>query len=526
MTIGSLGRRVKNFIQSFVTRRELWLLPLMGWATVVAWSYHEHSEDIAQQNLTTALEGARNMFRMVMLTRQWNAEHGGVYVEVSPRTPPNPHLKVPHRDVTTTDGRRLTLVNPAYMTRQIAEIAHKDNGVTFHITSLRPIRPANAPDYWEQNALRAFEEGKKEAQAILPDTSGQLFRYMAPLLVSEACMPCHRSQGYRVGDVRGGISVSIPFAAFAAASDGLRLQTRISHFSAFALLAAISCSLLELLRRRWRQLDDKIAELETTRNELLQNEKMASLGRMVAGFAHEINTPVGVAVGAVSHNDHTLDTIEHLLEGEDVSEQALRNHLAELRASGALAQRNLRRAATLVQSFKRSAVDQSSEQQRRFDLHQTIDDVLQSLHNELKRKPIAVEVRCASRLMLDGIPGLIEQVLTNLVVNSIQHGFADGTRPGTITITVTVDPAEHLHLCYEDDGTGMDETARARVFEPFFTTRRGQGGSGLGLFICYTIVTARLGGTIHCTSAMGQGCRFDIVFPITRAHTNATWETA
>ena len=134
----------------FLRQRPWWLIPLAGWGFAVGFSMLSHVEEMRRHTLEVATEGARNMFGMVVLARAWNAEHGGVYVPVSDKAQPNPYLEHPRRDVTTTDGRKLTLVNPAYMTRLIAELAEKTGGTVFHITSLNPIRPKNTPDPWER----------------------------------------------------------------------------------------------------------------------------------------------------------------------------------------------------------------------------------------------------------------------------------------------------------------------------------------------------------------------------------------
>ena len=153
---------------------------------------------------------ARAFFQEIILSRKWNSTHGGVYVPVTPENLPNPYLKDPNRDVTTIDGLRLTKINPAYMTRQVSELAQTDNrNVQFHITSLKPIRPENTPTDWEEKWLVSFENGMKEQGVIVKQNDFLLFRYMAPLVVTPECMKCHARQGYKVGDIRGGISVSI-----------------------------------------------------------------------------------------------------------------------------------------------------------------------------------------------------------------------------------------------------------------------------------------------------------------------------
>ena len=153
---------------------------------------------------------ARAFFQEIVTTRSWNARHGGVYVPVTSETQPNPYLKVPNRDLVAKNGMKLTKINPAFMTRQIAEIASQKRMVIFHITSTKPIRPGNAPDQWEISALEGFRKGSKESSELMEDGSGKsIFRYMAPLWVEKSCLKCHAVQGYQDGDLRGGISVTI-----------------------------------------------------------------------------------------------------------------------------------------------------------------------------------------------------------------------------------------------------------------------------------------------------------------------------
>ncbi len=485
---------------------------LVVWAVTVGLALKLRIDDIRAQSLLVATEGARNMFRMVVLTRKWNAGHGGVYVPVTPENQPNPYLEHPNRDVVTRDGVQMTLVNPAYMTRLIAERSELESGAVFRLTSLKTIRPQNAPDEWESVALLSFDKGSKEMIGIVASEKGKQLRFMAPLMVEKACLQCHAKLGYKIGDIRGGVSVSQRYEPIELAIQISIRQSMMSFGGIFFIVAVVGWGLLELLRRRWHDLAGKIRELEETREELVQSEKLASLGRMVAGFAHEINTPVGVAVGAVSYSAETLDRIDKMLANEEVDEHELRAELDELRHGGTLALSNLTRAANLVQSFKRTSIDQASEQVRDFAVKELINDVLFSLHNVLKRLPLNIEVSCPDDLHLDGIPGLLNQVLNNLVMNAVQHAFEDVTRQGTIVIDVFVEDG-HVRIVFADDGIGMTSDQLARIFEPFYTTKRGNGGSGLGLYICYEIVTVRLGGTINCESEPGAGCRFVIDFP-------------
>ncbi len=190
--------------------RRLLLLALCAWSVAVAavtvWTiYEEH-----QQTNSLALLQGRSFFQEILVTRYWNAFHGGVYVPVDDTTQPNPYLDDPKRDVVTLDGTRLTKINPAYMTRQIAEMAAPHGRIQFHLTSRNPIRPGNRPDAWEAQALEHFERGAKEFSGWTHDGRENDYRYMAPLFVEKPCLTCHARQGYALGDLRGGISVTIP----------------------------------------------------------------------------------------------------------------------------------------------------------------------------------------------------------------------------------------------------------------------------------------------------------------------------
>ena len=202
--------------------------------------------------LALARERGATLFALVETTREWNARHGGVYVLVSDEGQPNPYLEHPARDIDSADGRRLTMVNPAYMTRQIAELAEAKQGVRVRITSLSPIRPGNAPDPWEREALRRFERGEAEVLELVAAGDTQTHRYMAPLLVVPACLQCHGNQGYEVGDVRGGISVTMPAQALIAMRDTQRLRTGAMHLLAFLISAGLIHGLLLVNRRHLR----------------------------------------------------------------------------------------------------------------------------------------------------------------------------------------------------------------------------------------------------------------------------------
>ena len=210
-----------------------------------------------------ALDTARSFFQVTVATRAWNAQHGGVYVPVTDQFPPNPYLEDPRRDVQTTDGLSLTKVNPAYMTRLLGGILEECSGVRIHITSLRPLRPENGPDAWEGASLRAFDAGETEAHAVVDSGASPSYRYMAPLRTEAACLGCHGKHGYREGDVRGGISVSLPYGPYQAVEAAHTRLTSVAHGSFLAVVLGLVAALGTRLARSLRAVDAARAQVRT-----------------------------------------------------------------------------------------------------------------------------------------------------------------------------------------------------------------------------------------------------------------------
>jgi signal transduction histidine kinase len=251
-------------------------------------------------------------------------------------------------------------------------------------------------------------------------------------------------------------------------------------------------------------------QVRDAQSQLVEAEKMAALGALVAGVAHEINTPLGIGVTAASHLARVFDDIDAAAQ-PDAPPGRLAGLLPAARRCVDLVLRNLERADQLVKSFKQIAIDQTDEAPRRIRVRDYLDEVLTSLQPVLKRRPLRIEVACDPSLEWQTYAGAIYQILMNLVINSATHGFGPD-EPGVLRIAVTAQD-DQVRLDYRDDGCGMSEEVRNRVFEPFFTTRRGSGGSGLGMHICYNLVTQRLRGSIRCDSAPGQGVHFELRLP-------------
>lgn len=263
-----------------------------------------------------------------------------------------------------------------------------------------------------------------------------------------------------------------------------------------------------------RDISDRIhAEHETSlaRDQLIEAEKMASLGGLVAGVAHEINTPVGIGVTAASHLRERYLILKQEYDSGALRKPSLESFMDTCAEATRILESNLQRASVLIHSFKQIAVDQSSGDKRRFNVREYLDELILSMHPELKKTKLTVEQDCEDELWIDSYPGAISQILTNLIMNSIIHAY-DPPAKGTLLISFS-EREEHYELVYTDDGKGIEDSARQQIFEPFFTTRRGQGSSGLGLHICYNLVKQTLAGHIECDSGIDEGTRFTMVLP-------------
>ena len=270
-------------------------------------------------------------------------------------------------------------------------------------------------------------------------------------------------------------------------------------------------SLEERVSDRTRDLEQALEQLMRAQKEMVESEKLASLGRIVAGVAHELNTPIGNAMTVAST---ISDGLRPLIE-EYKAGNVRRSTLAAVAGSDtgiSILLRNLERAAHMIGNFKQVAVDQTSEQRRPFDLATVTTEVLSTITPAIRKAGNTLTTHLAPDLMCDSFPGPYGQVLTNLVMNCVLHAFPQG-RPGTIVITTEAVDAHSVRLRVDDDGQGMSEEVRQKVFDPFFTTRMGTGGTGLGMNIVQGFVTRVLGGSIRVDSAPGKGAHFVIEFP-------------
>ncbi|MBB5187221.1 signal transduction histidine kinase [Zhongshania antarctica] len=261
-----------------------------------------------------------------------------------------------------------------------------------------------------------------------------------------------------------------------------------------------------------RELSGTLQRLKQTQQQLINTEKMASLGALVAGVAHEINTPIGVGVTAASTLQANTENAKARYDQGDLTQSALRLYWEQTVSATQMILGNLERAAGLIQSFKRVAVDQSNSEIRRFNLGEYLGEVMHSLYPQVRKAGLNYALECDEELIVRSYPGAISQIVTNLVMNAISHAYPNG-EAGNLTLKVWASETGEISLQFNDDGRGIPAEHLARVCDPFFTTKRGSGGSGLGLHIVYNLVTQQLCGRIKIDSEVGKGSCISLFFP-------------
>lgn len=277
-------------------------------------------------------------------------------------------------------------------------------------------------------------------------------------------------------------------------------------------LQRANAELEQRVQERTAELTRSMENLRQAQQQLVQSEKLAALGSLVAGVAHEINTPVGIGVTAASFLNEKVRDMDELFQSGNMRRSDMSAFLASAQESSGMVLANLQRAADLISSFKMVAVDQASAKRRSFRLKETLEEQMATLRHLLKGKPVQIEMDLAEGVEMDSYPGTLAQVFTNLLNNAVLHAF-EGRTGGVIHLQARALDPEMVEIRFSDDGRGIPPEHLGRIFDPFFTTKFGQGGSGLGLNIVHNVVTGLLGGRIEVHSRAGEGTVFVLVLP-------------
>ena len=351
-----------------------------------------------------------------------------------------------------------------------------------------------------------------------PATSEFRDGYLVPLGVTSMLDVPIRHHGRMIGIIcaehtgptRQWTTDEVTFAGGLADLVGRAINAR-AHQQAREELAALNEALEARVVARPAELAAALDTLRQTQDDLIQSEKLASLGSMVAGVAHELNTPIGNAVTVSSTLAERAAELRSLLESPSIRRSELVQGLTGVVEMAGLVDRSVNRAAALIASFKQVAMDQVSERRRSFDLREVVEENLAALRPSLRHKQVTIHNHVPAGLQCDSFPGPLGQVLTNLVQNAVLHGFA-ARDEGDIEVRAKSD-GRMVEFVVADNGEGMDTATAVRVFEPFFTTKLGKGGSGLGLAICHRLVTTILAGDIRVVATPGAGAQFIVRFP-------------
>jgi signal transduction histidine kinase len=337
------------------------------------------------------------------------------------------------------------------------------------------------------------------------------------VLVSGGYSELQRTSGYRSILIVPMLRDEVAIGAIAV----MRLEPKLfpkaqvellKTFAGQAVIAIENTRLFTELQERTRQLSKSLEDLSAAQDSLVQTEKLAALGRLVAGVAHELNTPVGTSLTVASAVIEKTNRFEADVAGGNVRRSALTEFISASREAASQIMINLGHAVDLIQSFKQVAADRNVSDRRRFDLGEVTEQVVKGLRFGLGSQNLKVSVECEADLAMNSYPGPYGQVLTNLVLNSVVHAFPDGAQ-GNVHIAAQASGKGNVEVLFSDDGCGMSPEVRRQVFDPFFTTRRDQGSTGLGLHIVYNIVTNRLGGRINLETRPGAGTKIRIIMP-------------
>jgi len=467
------------------------------------------------------------LYQQILLTRQWASDHNGLFVLERRGVKANPYLQLPI--VKDTAGRTYYMRNPAMITRELSQYSKRDGLGHFRVTSLNPINPVNIPDNFEKNALLLFEKGTEEITVVNDSEFGRVVRFIAPLKVTESCLNCHARHGYKYGDIRGGLSITIPINW---ADNLIRRNSHslifIGVVSVFLVTVALFLMFESLIVHRINRLSqamDSFPEdlpeqhllpsvfkdelddvndsfvlfcdrLKKSQNELLKarnqahlNEKMASLGVLTAGIAHEVNNPLGGMLNCVKSIRENPEDRELVKRYLPLIEKGLRQ--IEL---------------TMRQLLNFGRTEPLSL--REVDIKILVNECMELLSFKHKNIQFDINISVSKPYLLDA--EALKQIIINIGLNAIQAMPAGGN------LKIECEEINSaLVLLFQDSGTGINEINLPFIFDPFFTTKDVGEGTGLGLAVTFALVQ-RMNGNISVDSREGKGTVFTINIPINK----------
>lgn len=474
------------------------LMAVTLWTSVMFVSFFVQTLEFRNSVRREMQNTAANVFNQDVDFRRWATDHGGVYVPETKETPSNQYLKeVSERDIVTPSGRKLTLVNPAYMLRQVYEMRDRDGIQKAHITSLKPIRPENAPDDWEAEALKRFELGETEVSTETLLQGKEHFRFMRPLKTEAGCLKCHAKQGYHVGQIRGGISVSFPTEPWYGSWQSSTVVFGIAHFVVwiFGILGIMFAR--ARIAHRIALFEEQQEHLRKAKEKAEESDKTKSL--FLANMSHEIRTPMNAIVGYAD-----------LLKEGELTPQEQRDALSIINRSG----NHLVQIINDLLDLSKFETQNVVVIKQPFDLRKLLQETFDASIADVDQKKVCPLLRIdeglAKHYLGDAVR--VRQIVVNLLNNAIKF-----TKEGTIALKVQIkernESLHEIHFLFEDSGVGMSAEYQTNIFKPFSqedsTLSRKHSGAGLGLAIVKRLMDA-MGGTISLRTEQGAGSVFDL----------------
>ena len=463
------------------------------------------------------LQEAKSHFENVVITRKWNAQYGGIYVRKSDNIEPNPYLKQNH--IFDDQGNMLVKINPAWMTRQISEISNELRDYYFKITSLNPLNPNNKADAFETRGLQYFEKNRNKKYYYEEDETQKSFNLIGALEVEQECLYCHAVQNYKLGDIRGGIRVSIPTVSHSAKINKIKTNTLISIITIIALTIIIAITLirsiliivhqnkkyLELNESLEKRIAQEIVKNQQKEKMLSQQSKLAALGEMLNNIAHQWRQPLSTITTATSGmqlekemgilNDDEFNKNTNL-----ILEQA--NHMSRT-----------------IDDFKNFFKKDKSK--IRFNLKEIILKDIELVKSSYSGENITIDTSTINdNISLYGYPNELSQALLNILNNAKDQFSKIGLESKIIQITTQIqNNTIELHIC--DNAGGVPEDIIDKIFDPYFTTKHQSHGTGIGLYMTRQIIVDHLNGSIHVENkilniknVVYEGACFIISLPI------------
>jgi len=468
---------------------------LIIWTALIVFSFIWNYKIIISNNHEVVLNKSKAFFEQILSARAWNSSHGGVYVPVTDKTQPNKYLEDPLREVVTLDGLKLTKINPAYMTRQISEINQANYDIHFHITSANPIRPANKADDWETKSLNKFENGTTQILELVKTDSSEIYRFMAPLTTNQSCLHCHAKQGYKLGDIRGGISVSFPATLYLKVANNQLFYSALVHFL-IMLLGIVGLIFF------YKKSNVYVSVVKTKNQELVQLN--ATKDRFFSIIAHDLKSPFSSILG---FSEILKDEVEQ------IDTKTIKRYASLINSS---AQNSYALLENLLE-WARMQQGQIQFEPEKLVLNDAVIAEIQNLQHTADQKNIKLTNNTPENLTIKADYNMLLTILRNLISNAIKFTPEGGQVKVEAKIEGEVKGEKsQVVISVSDTGIGMTKETIENLFkiESSISTRgtNNERGTGIGLLLCKDFIEKHKG-NIAVKSMPGKGSTFTIYLP-------------